>query len=222
MEGQIIVANQSTGNDFEKLKMMCPTHSNGTLKRFLRAFLTAEKAYEMIVKNDKWRIDFNVDNLNEEDEDIRNEIATRKATLLDYRDLKGRPILFVRVKNHIAYERDLNKLTKFIVFMLERACEKCDEDIIDSLCIVFDLQDFGMTNMDYQFVQQLIWLLSRRYPERLGVCLIINYSWFFSSCWTVIRPWLSTNTTEKIVFVDRKTIGQYIHIDMLPKDCNLA
>ena len=44
----------------------------------------------MIVKNDKWRIDFNVENLNEEDEDIRKEIATRKAVLLDYRDLKGR------------------------------------------------------------------------------------------------------------------------------------
>lgn len=69
------------------------------------------------------------------------------------------------------------------------ACKKCNEDIIDSLCIVFDLQDFSTANMDYQFVKNLIWLLSHYYPERLGVCLIINAPTVFYGCWAVIKPW---------------------------------
>jgi len=71
----------------------------------------------------------------------------------------------------------------------ELACKKCSEEIIDSLCIVFDLQDFSTTNMDYQFVKNLIWLLSHHYPERLGVCLIINAPTVFYGCWAVIKPW---------------------------------
>jgi len=75
------------------------------------------------------------------------------------------------------------------VLLQELACDKCSEDIIDSLCIVFDLQDFGTANMDYQFVRNLIWLLSHHYPERLGVCLIINAPTVFYGCWAIIKPW---------------------------------
>lgn len=74
-------------------------------------------------------------------------------------------------------------------FFQEKACAKCDEDIIDNLCIIFDLNDFSTSNMDYQFVKNLIWLLSRHYPERLGICLIINAPVLFYGCWTVIKPW---------------------------------
>lgn len=44
--------------------------------------------------------------------------------------------------------------------------------------------------MDYGFVKQLIWLLSRRYPERLGKCLIVNSPFIFTGCWALIRLWL--------------------------------
>lgn len=54
---------------------------------------------------------------------------------------------------------------------------------------MFDLKDFGMNCMDYQMIKNLIWLLSRHYPERLGVCLIINAPTLFSGCWAVIRAW---------------------------------
>lgn len=54
---------------------------------------------------------------------------------------------------------------------------------------MFDLKDFGMNCMDYQMIKNLIWLLSRHYPERLGVCLVINAPTLFSGCWAVIKGW---------------------------------
>lgn len=156
-----------------------------------------------------------------------------------------RPLLYIAARKHNAYDRDIDKITRFIVFMLvslyikritlliilekysnnihqkikfyldlsisksfikhkehcplfntcnkklcnvqEQVCRKCDEDVIDNLCIVFDLKDFSMANMDYQFVKNLVWLLSKYYPERLGVCLIINAPMIFYGCWPVIR-----------------------------------
>jgi len=57
--------------------------------------------------------------------------------------------------------------------------------------------------MDYQFVKNLIWLLSHYYPERLGVCLIINAPTVFYGCWAVIKPWsaaLVAVTCEMVKF----------------------
>lgn len=190
--------------------------TDASLKRFLRAFQSADEAFKMVIKCNKWRREFNVSSLSEEEEDIKQEISTGKALLLRHRDYLGRPILYISARKHNVYERDIDKLTKFIVYLLEKACAKCDEDIIDNLCIIFDLNDFSTSNMDYQFVKNLIWLLSRHYPERLGICLIINAPVLFYGCWTVIKPWMSTITTSKVVFADEKKLCEFIHPDMLP------
>ena len=100
-------------------------------------------------------------------------------------------MFYIKVKNHNAYERDLEKFTRFIVYILEKACKKCFDDVIDNLCVVFDLDGFSYSNMDYQFTKNLIWLLSRHYPERLGTCLVLNSSYLFSSCWMMVKPWYS-------------------------------
>lgn len=71
----------------------------------------------------------------------------------------------------------------------EEASKKCFEEVVDNLCIVFDLRDFGLSCMDYQVLKNLIWLLSKHYPERLGVCLILNAPALFSGCWAVIKGW---------------------------------
>ena len=87
-------------------------------------------------------------------------------------------------------ESELEKLTKYAVYVLENAFKKCNEEVIDNVCIVFDLEGFSTANMDYKFVKGIIWILSKQYPERLGVCLVLNSSMFFNACWAVIKPWL--------------------------------
>lgn len=77
----------------------------------------------------------------------------------------------------------------FKLYFQEEASKKCFEEVVDNLCIVFDLNHFTLSCMDYQVLKNMIWLLSRHYPERLGVCLIINAPTFFSGCWAVIKGW---------------------------------
>lgn len=227
-----MAANEKSAEEFEadftELKERCQilfeadpsqAHTDASLRRFLRAFVDVDVAFKQLLKCNKWRREYNVEALSPNDPDIAQELACGKVHILRNRDNKGRPVVYVAVRKHNAYDRDADRLKKFLVYILESACKKCDENVIDSLLLVFDLKGFSMGCMDYQFVKNLIWLLSRNYPERLGACLIINSSLIFSGCWSVIRPWLNEVTASKVTFVsDEEELCRYINPDALPPD----
>lgn len=41
-----------------------------------------------------------------------------KARVLKHRDMHGRPVIYIPAKNHNVNERDIDELTKFIVYCL--------------------------------------------------------------------------------------------------------
>lgn len=142
-----------------------------------------------------------------------------KARVLKHRDIIGRPVIYIPCKNHNASKRDIDEITKFIVWCLEEACARCCEEVIDNLCIVFDLAEFSTNNLDYQLIKNIIWLLGKHYPERLGVCLIMNAPTIFSTVWPVIRQWLDEKTSQKVFFVSsEEELCQYLIPDILPTD----
>lgn len=169
-----------------------------------------------ILKTNKWREEYGVSTLGELDVVKQH---SNKARVLRHRDCIGRPVVYIPAKNHNSSTRDIDELTKFIVHCLETACQKCFEEVTDSLCIVFDLAEFSTSCMDYQLVKNIIWLLSKHYPERLGICLIINAPGLFSTIWPVIRQWLDENTAKKVFFVENETdLCKYLIPDILPTD----
>lgn len=141
------------------------------------------------MKTNKWRVEYGVANLSLDDPAVLRHHEAKKGRVLRHRDMFGRPVIYIPARNHNANDRDVDELTKFIVYVLEEACKKCFEEVEDNLCIVFDLAGFGLSCMDYQIVKNLIWLLSKHYPERLGVCLIINSPTIFNTCWGIIKGW---------------------------------
>ncbi|XP_046748342.1 CRAL-TRIO domain-containing protein C3H8.02 [Diprion similis] len=192
-------------------------HNEFSLKRYLRAFKTVDAAFQAILKTNSWRVEYGVAALTPDSPVVKNNL--NKAKVLRHRDMHGRPVIYIPAKNHNPNERDIDELTKFIVYCLEDACKKCFEEVIDNLCIVFDLKDFGINCMDNQLIKNLIWLLSRHYPERLGVCLILNAPTLFSTCWAVIRGWLDENTSSKVFFVNSDIeLCSYLIPDILPTD----
>ncbi|XP_046666195.1 CRAL-TRIO domain-containing protein C3H8.02 isoform X2 [Homalodisca vitripennis] len=218
------VSEQDLKDLKERMKMISaadPTqyHNEFSLKRYLRAFKTTDAAFQQILKTNKWRVEYGVAELDEKHPIVKKHFEAKKARVLKHRDMQGRPVIYIPAKHHNANDRDIDELTKFIVYCLEEACKKCFEEVIDNLCIVFDLNDFGLSCMDYQVVKNLIWLLSRHYPERLGVCLIINSPALFTGCWAVIKGWLDENTAGKVTFVSsEEDLCQYLIPDILPDD----
>ncbi|XP_060531366.1 uncharacterized protein LOC132705001 [Cylas formicarius] len=220
--------NNANENEFQDLKSRMKLifeadplqyHNDFSLRRYLKAFKTVDNAFQAVLKTNKWRKEYGVANLNEETPEIKKNLEANKARILKHRDMQGRPVIYIPGKYHNVNTRDLDELTKFIVYCLEEACKKCFEEVVDNLCIVFDLKDFGLNSMDYQLTKNLIWLLSRHYPERLGVCLIINAPTIFSGCWAIIRGWLDENTASKVTFVNSEMdLCEYLIPDILPTD----
>ncbi|XP_077984519.1 uncharacterized protein LOC144439126 [Glandiceps talaboti] len=214
--------------DFQELKSRCQLifdadpaqyHTDASLRRFLRAFLTINDTFNAVLKCNKWRREYGVENLKDDNEEIKAQTALGTCKILPHRDIEGRPIILITAKLHNAYDREIDAITKYTVYLLETASKKCNEDVIDNLCVIFDLKDFSMSNMDYQYVKNLIWLLTKYYPERLGVCLIINAPMMFWGCWQVIRPWLHDYTASKVIFINDETqLSKYLCPDILPKD----
>ncbi|KXJ69686.1 hypothetical protein RP20_CCG026124 [Aedes albopictus] len=190
-------------------------HNEFSLRRYLRAFKTVDAAFQAVLKTNKWRQEYGVETLGDSPAIAAN---ANKARVLKHRDCTGRPVIYIPAKNHSS-ERDIDELTKFIVHCLEEACKRCFEEVTDNLCIVFDLAEFSTSCMDYQLIKNLIWLLSKHYPERLGACLILNAPMVFSTIWPVIKGWLDENTSGKVVFVSsEEELCKYLIPDILPTD----
>lgn len=229
LTGNVKTADQKAAEfeaNFAELKQKCQllfegnpseAHTDASMQRFLRGYGTVDAALVGISKYNKWRKEYGVDNFSANDPDIISEMAKGTAHLLRTRDVKNRPVLYIIARRHIAADRDLDKLTKFTVYLLELTFQRLDEQIIDNICLVFDMKRFSMANMDYQFVKKLIWLLGKYYPERLGVCIVYNAPVMFQGCWAVIRPWLNEITASKVIFVQSESqICQYLNPDGLP------
>ncbi|XP_038055369.1 CRAL-TRIO domain-containing protein C3H8.02-like [Patiria miniata] len=216
-------------NELVKLKERCEIIFNAdpsqyltepSIIRFLKAFKNVDDSFAAILKCNQWRKDYGVETISPTScPEVNAELNTGKVELLRHRDRHGRPMIMLRVRHHKVAERNKEVLTKCMVYILESACKKCNEDVIDNVCVLFDMRKFSLASMDYEFVKTLIWLLSTRYPERLGVCLIINAPMVFQGCWAIIRPMLSDITAQKVVFInDDMALANYLCPDALPEN----
>lgn len=56
--------------------------------------------------------------LTEENPVVKKHIEANKARVLRHRDIMGRPVIYIPAKNHNVNDRDIDDLTKFIVYCL--------------------------------------------------------------------------------------------------------
>ncbi len=59
-----------------------------------------------------------MDSLTEDDEVIKSHVESKKAMVLKHRDMEGRPVIYIPAKFHNVNDRDIDQLTKFIVYCL--------------------------------------------------------------------------------------------------------
>jgi len=71
-----------------------------------------------ILKTNKWRKEYGVKELTSDNESIKSHLDAKKAIVLKHRDMQGRPVIYIPAKNHNVNDRDIDQLTKFIVYCL--------------------------------------------------------------------------------------------------------
>ncbi|XP_042220159.1 CRAL-TRIO domain-containing protein C3H8.02-like isoform X2 [Homarus americanus] len=160
-----------------------------TMKRYLKAHHTVDAAYEKIMATNSWRGEFGVASITADIPGVKRASESKVSVILNERDKKGRPVVYVAVRNHSIHRRNVDDMIQLIVYTLETATSKCIEDGLDNICLVFDMKDFSMMCMDYTVLKNLFTIMTDHYPERLGVCVILSAPFIFSACWIIIRSW---------------------------------
>ena len=104
-----------------------------------------------------------------------NETAKR-FVVLGGPDKQARPVIFVFVRKHDKYNRDIAEVERFIVYHLELAIKLSNPEE-EKLCIVMDLTGFSLKNMDYEAVRLLVDILQNNYQEILfQICMSCSLS----------------------------------------------
>ncbi|KAL5000441.1 hypothetical protein BDV10DRAFT_33894 [Aspergillus recurvatus] len=200
--------------------MVKQDNPDSLLLRFLRARKwDVKKALMMLISTIRWRLlDAKVDEdimINGEHlalEQLKSSDPTEKKKGEDFIkqfrlgksflhgvDKLGRPICYVRVRLHRAGDQDIEALDRFTVYTIESARMMLAPPV-ETACVIFDMTDFSLANMDYHPVKFMIKCFEANYPESLGVVLIHKAPWIFSSIWNVIKGWLDPVVAAKIQF----------------------
>jgi hypothetical protein len=158
--------------------------------KFLRARKWhLEKAVAMFIKCLQWRATFEVRKVLEMGERVCEEYDLTSGKSYHFgHDIRGRPVLYafplpitnhryVHVKKHI--KLDMAKMERMTVLLIE-IIRQVLLPPHEHVCVVLDMHDFSMKNMDYDSVRFMGSCLEAYYPECLGAMYLINTPWIFN------------------------------------------
>ncbi len=183
-------------------------HPDAALLPFLKARKwDVEKALIMLLSALSWRAQHHID----DDVILRGEsvahldepTADEKSFISQYRsgksfvrgtDKHGRPVYFIRVRLHDPRAQSTQAMENYVLHNVE-SLKATLTFPSDQCCLVFDLTNFGLKNMDFHVVKFLVHIFETRYPEMLGQILIHKAPFVFWGMFLLflVFPLLSPN-----------------------------
>ena len=98
---------------------------------------------------------------------------------------------------------------------------------IFQLAVMLDLAGFGFSqfvgfctfslDQNYEFLPTLHDLFSKQYPQGLGVIYVLNYGWVHAGIWNIVKPMLSQEACERLLFLGKEQLKMHIPIESIPK-----
>lgn len=109
------------------------------------------------------------------------------------------PIYFIHVARHFTSAQKHEVLQQFVCLAMENA-RQLTEPPYEKAIVVFDMNGFGLKNMDWQCVLFLVKCLEAYYPESLQRIYVHGAPWIFKGIWQVLQPMLDPVVRDKIKF----------------------
>ncbi|GAA5816871.1 hypothetical protein MFLAVUS_010405 [Mucor flavus] len=212
--------------------LVASNNPDSTILRFLRARKwDLDASYNMLTNTLRWRLEMRANEIASLGQTgLINELEKAKPGLgvafKDQLDLKmvtlggpdkqARGACFVNVQIHHKENQPLEVMKLLTLYMVETSRVVCDYPM-DTVCIVFNLENFTLANMDFDIVKFLVECFQAYYPETLGLACIHKAPWVFSTVWNLISPLLDPVVASKIVFTKNlEELEKFIDSDGLP------
>ncbi|KAG6706762.1 hypothetical protein I3842_07G237600 [Carya illinoinensis] len=204
--------------------------SDVILLKFLRARdLKVKDAFAMIKNAVRWRKEFGIDALLEEDHGNDWE----KVVFTHGYDKEGHPVCYnvfrefqdkELYQNTFATEEKRHKFLKWRIQFLEKSIRNLDFSPtgISSIVQVNDFKNsFGIGKWElWQAIKQAVQLFQDNYPEFLAKQVFINVPWWYIAYNRMISPFLTQRTKSKFVFAgpskSAETLFKYIAPEQVP------
>lgn len=213
-----------------EIPLLADERSDVILLKFLRARdFKVKDAFTMIKNTVRWRKEFGIDALVEED--LGNDWD--KVVFTHGYDKEGHPVcynVFGEFENKELYQNtfsDEEKGQKFIrwrIQFLEKSVRKFDYSPtgISKIVQVNDLRNSpGLGKRELRHAtNQALQLLQDNYPEFLAKQVFINVPWWYLAFSRMISPFLTQRTKSKFVFAgpskSAETLFKYIAPEHVP------
>ncbi|OAY23766.1 patellin-3 [Manihot esculenta] len=204
--------------------------SDVILLKFLRARdFKVKDAFAMIKNTVRWRKEFGIDSLLEED--LGNEL--QKAVFMHGFDKEGHPVcynVFGAFQDKELYQNcfaDEEKRVKFLrwrIQFLEKSIRKLDFSP-NGICTIVQVNDLKNSPGPFkrelrQATNQALALLQDNYPEFVAKQVFINVPWWYLAFNRMISPFLTQRTKSKFVFAgpskSAETLFKYVAPEQVP------
>ncbi|KAJ7949665.1 patellin-3-like [Quillaja saponaria] len=204
--------------------------SDVILQKFLRARdFKVKDAFVMIRNTIRWRKEFKIDELL--NEDLGDDLE--KVVFMHGYDREGHPVcynVYGEFQNKELYQKtfsDEEKRTKFLrwrIQFLERSIRKLDFSPggISTIFQVNDLKNSpGPGKRELRLAtKQALQLLQDNYPEFVAKQVFINVPWWYLAFYTMLSPFMTQRTKSKFVFAgpakSAETLFKYISPEHVP------
>ncbi|KAI1293405.1 hypothetical protein EDD11_008428 [Mortierella claussenii] len=199
-------------------------HPDSLLLRFIRARKwNVVNALNMLFKAFKWRLDEDIpavkystdEQLNTQYPKFFEQLESGKF-YIHGTDVDNRIVAYLNVRLHHPNDQPPKTLEKLTVYVME--CGRVLlEPPVETVCLVFDLTGFGLSNMDFAMVKYLVTIFEAYYPESLGRIIIHGAPFVFWGIWKVIQPWLDPVVAAKVrITRSDKDLLEFIPANHLP------
>ncbi|XP_038709300.1 patellin-3-like [Tripterygium wilfordii] len=204
--------------------------SDVILLKFLRARdFKVRDAFVMLKNTVKWRKEFNIDAL--VDEDLGDDLE--KVVFMHEHDREGHPVcynVYGEFQNKDLYlktfsdEIKRNNFLRWRIQFLERSIRKLDFNPggINTIFQVNDLKNSpGPGKRELRTAtKQALQLLQDNYPEFVVKQVFVNAPWWHIAFYTMISPFMTQRTKSKFVFAgpakSAVTLFKYISPEQVP------
>ncbi|XP_035224605.1 motile sperm domain-containing protein 2-like, partial [Stegodyphus dumicola] len=141
------------------------------------------------------------------------EFFQAKAVFPFNKDREGNPIIMILVRYHRKVPEFIRELRRFVIYWVELMEEQTKGG---QMTVIMSCAGAGLSNLDLDLIKFLITLFRSYYPHSLAHILIYELPWILSPAWKIIKQWLPEDFVEKIKFVNKTSIQDYVSEDNLP------
>ena len=129
----------------------------------------------------------------------------------------GEPVYFIEVGSHFSHNQTQEEL-KHGVILLQEWLQMLMPPPIERKIVVFNMNHFGVRNMDWWCVFFLVKTMGSYYVETLTKVYVHGAPWIFRPIWAILKPLLDPVVRDKIrLTFSAEELAEHIPFDHLPQ-----